>query len=294
MDYTLSCYHSSLSVHTTGAELYSYIDTHGQERIWQGNPTIWPGHAPVLFPIVGAPINNHIYVEGLAYPIHKHGFMMQREFFLVEQGENFLHFASSSDEETLRSYPFAFSLHILHYLHPNGFSTEFRIQNKDTRPMPYCIGGHPGFCCPMEPNASFEDYLLRFEKPENGEIAVCPDGELIQGYEILPILENRCELPLQYDYFDKKDALIFTSLASRQVDLIHKKSNKGIRFCFNDFDILGVWTKPGAHANYLCLEPWIGLNASKGESSNFEEKPFVRTVLPGKQEYVRFSVFLLE
>ena len=294
MKHTISCYGTSLSADTRGAELCSYTDVHGCERLWEGDPSIWPGHAPVLFPIVGAPVNHQVRFAGQTYPIHKHGFMMMREFTLVEQGNDFLHFSASADDQTLRSYPYAFRLHIQHTLLPQGFSTEFCIQNEDTRPMPYCIGGHPGFRCPMEPGAAFEDYLLRFEKPENGQIAICPDGELIRGHEVLSPLAGGRELPLHHSYFDEKDALIFTSLASRQVDLIHRKSQKGIRFRFDDFDVLGVWTKPGARADYLCLEPWVGLNAYEGESGDFEQKPFVRTVLPGQSHRLVFTATILE
>ena len=80
MKHTISCYGTSLSADTRGAELCSYTDVHGCERLWEGDPSIWPGHAPVLFPIVGAPVNHQVRFAGQTYPIHKHGFMMMREF----------------------------------------------------------------------------------------------------------------------------------------------------------------------------------------------------------------------
>ena len=293
MNYTISQYGASLRASTLGAELCSYIDATGQERIWPGQADIWPGHAPVLFPLVGAPKNGEVRFAGKAYPVRKHGFLASREFTLVEQGANFLHFAAEADEETRASYPYAFAVHILHFLRPDGFTTEFRVQNCDIRPMPYCIGGHPGFCCPMEPDAVFEDYLLRFEKPETGEIVVCPDGGLVRGHEFLPALAGGQELPLSHIYFAEKAAVIFPALASRQVDLIPRESRRGIRFQFADFDVLGVWTKPGVRADYLCLEPWVGLNAYADETGNFEDKPFVRTVQPGETHTLRYSTTLL-
>ena len=39
---------------THGAELQSLRDQNGVERIWQGDPAFWTGHAPVLFPVAGA------------------------------------------------------------------------------------------------------------------------------------------------------------------------------------------------------------------------------------------------
>ena len=38
---------------THGAELQSLRDQNGVERIWQGDPAFWTGHAPVLFPVAG-------------------------------------------------------------------------------------------------------------------------------------------------------------------------------------------------------------------------------------------------
>ena len=291
--YTIHSHGASLSVRSRGAELCSYIDAAGKERIWQADPAVWPGHSPVLFPIVGAPKNNTVRFASTEYPIRKHGFMMMREFALIEQTEDCLHFAADSDASTLTMYPYAFTLHILHHLVPGGFRTEFVIENRDTRPMPYCIGGHPGFICPMEEGACFEDYILRFSNEESGQIAVCPDGELIRGHEILPMRSNR-EVPLVHTYFDEKDALIFTDLASREVDLVHAVSGKGIHFTFADFDVLGVWTRPGMTADYLCLEPWIGLNAYDNETGDFEDKPHVRTVAPGENHSVSYTATVLD
>ena len=100
MKYTISCHSASLSADTRGAELCSYVDMYGHERLWEGDPAVWPGHAPVLFPIVGAPVDHQVRFAGQPYPIHKHGFMMMREFALVEQGNDYLHFSASADAQT--------------------------------------------------------------------------------------------------------------------------------------------------------------------------------------------------
>lgn len=44
----------SAEINTLGAELVSFKGDDGFEHIWQGDPKYWGGHAPVLFPIVGA------------------------------------------------------------------------------------------------------------------------------------------------------------------------------------------------------------------------------------------------
>ena len=44
----------TVGVNPFGAELWSVVSKeNGKEYIWQGNPEIWNGRAPVLFPICG-------------------------------------------------------------------------------------------------------------------------------------------------------------------------------------------------------------------------------------------------
>ena len=148
MNYTISQYGASLRASTLGAELCSYIDATGQERIWPGQADIWPGHAPVLFPLVGAPKNGEVRFAGKGYPVRKHGFWASLEFTLVEQGANFMLFAAVADEETRASYPYAFAVHILHFLRPDGFTTEFRVQNCDIRPHALLHRRAPGVLLP--------------------------------------------------------------------------------------------------------------------------------------------------
>ncbi len=41
-----------VKIKTLGAELTSVKDNAGKEYIWCGNPEVWPGQCPNLFPIV--------------------------------------------------------------------------------------------------------------------------------------------------------------------------------------------------------------------------------------------------
>ena len=75
----------SAGVETLGAELVSFKGADGFEHIWQGDPKYWGGHAPVLFPIVGALRNNRTLIKGDWYEMGRHGFARRREFAVVEQ-----------------------------------------------------------------------------------------------------------------------------------------------------------------------------------------------------------------
>lgn len=293
MIYSVKNSFGSLSVNSKGAELCSYKDSEGKERIWQGDPECWPGHSPILFPIVGAIQDNMTIVNGKQYHINKHGFAARKEFTLKEQTESSITLSLREDSESLEIYPFSFELSAKFVLNENGYSCTLSVANLSEAEMPFQIGGHPGFICPMDETSVFEDYMLEFEKEENGEIAECPDGIIVKGVKTFPLKDGR-RYSLNYADFDANDALIFTSLASRNVKLLNSRTLKGIDFTFSDFELLGVWTSSIKHSKYICLEPWNGMNAFKGETSEFCKRPHTTVLKPGDKKDMTFSMKLIK
>lgn len=46
----------------------------------------------------------------------------------------------------------------------------YEVTNEGTEDMPFFIGGHPGFRCPLDEGEAYTDYELRFEKDEAAEL----------------------------------------------------------------------------------------------------------------------------
>ena len=46
----------------------------------------------------------------------------------------------------------------------------YEVTNEGTEDMPFFIGGHPGFRCPLDEGEAYTDYELRFEKEEAAEL----------------------------------------------------------------------------------------------------------------------------
>lgn len=281
-------------VQLRGAQMASFQGKDGREVMWQADPAVWPQHAPVLFPVCGSVKDNQISIGGVVYPMTKHGFTRNPEFAVCRQGDDFVDLVLTPTEESKPMYPFQFAFHVIYTLLENGYATTFVVENHDTKVMPFCVGGHPGFAVPMEDGATFEDYQLIFPQVEEGKNSLAPGGYLINGSEILPEFHHSNTLPLKHELFDERDALIFTELKSRSVKLVHQHSGKGIRFDFPKMEVLAVWSKPGANANYVCLEPWHGMPGQVSESGRFEDKPFVTMLAPGQCWQGSFTVTLLD
>ena len=288
----LKCGATKAEVQLKGAQMVSFKVNDGREVIWQADPTVWPQYAPVLFPVCGMPKNEQVVIDGVTYPMAKHGFSRNPEFEVVKQGDDFVELVLTPNEESKPQYPFEFAFHVIYTLRENGFRTDFVVENKSDKVMPFCVGGHPGFIVPMEEGAAYTDYQLVFPEKETGRNLLVPGGRLVDGEEIIPF-ENGTTLPLHHGLFDERDALVFADFKSRSVDLVHKVSGKGIHFSYPKMEVLAVWSMPKKNGDYVCLEPWHGMPGQVTESGKFEDKPFVTLLGPGMSHQCGYDVQLI-
>ena len=49
-----------------------------------------------------------------------------------------------------------------HIIKNEALTVAYEVINRDTRPMYFGLGGHPGFNVPLAEGLRFEDYRLRF------------------------------------------------------------------------------------------------------------------------------------
>ena len=102
----------SAEISATGAELVRLQDRTGADLLWDGNPAVWNGRSPLLFPIVGEVAGNRLKVAGKAYEIGRHGFARTSTFALVRSDAASCTWRLESSEATRRQYPFEFRLDV--------------------------------------------------------------------------------------------------------------------------------------------------------------------------------------
>lgn len=287
----LKCGASTAVIDKKGAQMVSFKGNDGREVIWQADPNVWASHAPVLFPVCGRTKGEQVIIDGVTYPLGKHGFARNADFDVEKVGDDFVDLILKPTAETKALYPFDFVFHVVYTLRENGFRTDFIVENKSDKVMPFCVGGHPAFIVPMEDDAVYEDYRIVFPCKETGRSLLVPEG-LIDGEEIVP-LENGTTLALNHDWFDTRDTLIFDNANSRSVDLVHKISGKGLRISYPKMEVLAVWSMPNKNADYVCLEPWHGTPGIVGESGKFEDKPYATLLAPGMCHQCGYDVELI-
>ena len=137
-----------------GGALSSIKDEDGIEYLWQGNPQYWSGQAPVLFPIWGSVRDDKVSFDSdnkdILRIIPRHGLVRKENFLFRQIDEQTIAFTFKFTEVTLKNYPFNFGLKIIYRLHESTITTQYQVTNtENNRILPYFIGGHPGFNCPL-------------------------------------------------------------------------------------------------------------------------------------------------
>ena len=239
---------------TKGGELHSLINKNdGTEYLWNSN--YWSYHAPVLFPIVGKVKNGKYKVDGKTYELSQHGLARVREFEMIEKTDNTIVFELLYSEDTLKVYPYKFSLKITYTLVENGVITGYTVENRDNRDIYFSIGAHPAFMCPIEAGELINDYYFELNEKETCETMLI-SSEGYFKHERKGCLVESDIIPLSFETF-KNDSLVFESLKANKITLKSRNHNKAVTMDFTGFPYMAIWTKASG-APFVCIEPWYG------------------------------------
>ena len=283
MTTTISNSNLTAQIKHLGAELFSLKNNQNKEYIWEGNPTFWGKHSPILFPIVGSLKNNSYSINEEKYELNRHGFAREMEFELIEKTEETATFSLISTLETKKAYPFDFELQICYSLKDNKLNIDYKVINKNEITMPFAIGAHPAFAL----LGNFEEYSLEFQQDEILKYYLLEEGLISNNSNELQL--DNSQLGLKYQLFEK-DALVFKTLQSKSITIL-KNTNPILKVNFSDFPNLGIWTV--VNAPFLCIEPWFGYSDTLNEYDDFSKKEGIQLLEKKETFESNYSIEIL-
>lgn len=265
-----------------GAELTS-IKKDGKEKLHDGKE-YWKRHAPILFPIVGKLKDGKTIIEDKTFEMGQHGFARDMEFEVIKDENEIKEFRLNSNEETLKKYPYKFTLKVKYQVKENTLTVSYEVDNKDDKNIFFGIGAHPAFKC----NYTSEKYYLEFEKEET-EIGILElENGLIAKARLKEEVINNNKIYLKKDTFEK-DAIIMQNMQSSKIYLKEKeKDNIILEFDFTGFPYLGIWAPKGAP--FVCIEPWYNTADYKESTGIFEEKKKIIGLNPKEKFKCKYKV----
>lgn len=281
----------AIKVSDHGAELKSLVKADsGKEFMWQADAKYWGRTAPVLFPIVGSVWNGEYKVNGVSYKLSQHGFARDMEFSLIKEAEDELVFELKDNEESLKKFPFKFSLKIGYKLVGSKVVVSYKVSNPDDKEMYFSIGAHPAFNCDLN-----KDELL-FEK----------DGAAVSGSLKSNVIDMSCGclsdkqidvetaegiVKLTPGLFDG-DALIFEDRQADAVTLVSEADGDKLRVTC-DVPLFGVWSPVKKNAPFVCIEPWNGRCDRAGFDGSLENREYGNKLAAGESFDTSFEIEIL-
>jgi len=276
------------TINPLGAQLSTLRDRTGLDLLWDGDPAVWAGRAPLLFPIVGALAGGSYRLGSTTYRLPRHGFARGKLFDIVDSTSAAATFRLKADEATLRIYPFRFELDVHFALDGPTLSVTAYIRNTGDHDMPASFGYHPAFRWPLPFGRARSSHFIEFASDEPAPVRrLNADGLLMPERRPTPIAHRRLALE---DALFQDDAIIFDEIRSRFATY-GADDGPRVQVSFPDTPYLGVWTKP--RADFICIEPWHGVADPEGYSGGFSEKPGVFTVAAGTTFPIKMAIALL-
>ena len=283
---TLESNNVKIIVADRGAELRSY-KVNGEEFIWDRNPEFWAASSPVLFPFVGSIKNGEYNYKGKKYEIlTKHGFARTEVFDFVEETENSLKFRFSSNDETLKKYPFEFDLFLTYIIKDDILEIQYDVINKNNFNMYFSLGTHPALALDVNDDIKLSDYYLEFEKNETSQKYKLNEKGLVLD-EKADCLNNENKLHITETVFND-DAIIFKNLKSEKVTIKNSKNSKALTVEYKGFPYIAFWSKP--KAPFVCIEPWYGISDFENCTGKLEEKTGILKLENGENFFAKLVI----
>ena len=266
------------AIESNGAEIRSFKRKSTEDEfIWQINPSVWGSSSPVLFPAIGNIKEGKIVYKGKSFAMPKHGMIRNNDSLLFKQlSPSECSFTLENSEETLKQYPFKFRFSVVFSLNANRLKMEYQIENRDVDPLYFCCGGHTAYSITLNNKTKLSDYVIEFlNKTSLTTRKLGNSGLLSDQTQNISLIENT--LALSETLFNE-DALIFENINFDWVRLRKKNETKGVLVRFENYPNLALWSKPGA--DFLCIEPWLGLPDAENESVDITQKTTYQSLSP--------------
>ena len=254
MDYTIKSDKLQLTVTDEGGTMRSliYLPT-GEERLWQGGPA-WGSRDVVIFPIIGHA--GEYTVCGERFAPKSHGVVRYSKLKVEDMGDSFIQFSLENDEETAKTYPFAFLFMLRYEVKGNSMKVTYFVQSKEGK-MPFYVGGHPGLKAPGG------EAIIEFSGGENA--VEYPLGQdCARNISLKRIVANK-------ELFKECKTLQIGGLTGD----ITASTADGFNYTFYaDCPLWAFWSNEN-EGDYVCIEPWWGINDFPAAPRELSLKPFI-------------------
>lgn len=278
-----------IEIDSHGAELKSLVKKEtGAEYMWCADAKYWGRTSPVLFPVVGNVSGKQYRTKGKTFDMGQHGFARDMEFTLESQTDNEIWFVLRSNEETLAKYPYEFVLKLGYRLDGAKVEVLWHVENPSEEELPFAIGGHPAFYCPVTSGGKQSDCYIQFDIAGSLKCSTIDGylvGDRVDTYE----LEDEM-LRIDEHLFDN-DALIIEKQNIKKVSLCDPKKQAFLTIEM-DAPLFGIWRPADPGAPFVCIEPWYGRSDRIGYAGELRDREYENVLAAGENWDAGYTILV--
>ena len=278
-----------IEIDSHGAELKSLVKKEtGAEYMWCADAKYWGRTSPVLFPVVGNVSGKQYRTKGKTFDMGYYGFVCDMEFTLESQTDNEIWFVLRSNEETLAKYPYEFVLKLGYRLDGAKVEVLWHVENPSEEELPFAIGGHPAFYCPVTSGGKQSDCYIQFDIAGSLKCSTIDGylvGDRVDTYE----LEDGM-LRIDEHLFDN-DALIIEKQNIKKVSLCDPKKQAFLTIEM-DAPLFGIWRPADPGAPFVCIEPWYGRSDRIGYAGELRDREYENVLAAGENWDAGYTILV--
>ncbi|MDD8048822.1 MAG: aldose 1-epimerase family protein [Thomasclavelia sp.] len=278
-----------VNINPVGAEIHSIIGKKDEiNYMWKQDPSQWAHSAPILFPIVGALRNGECKIDNITYKMNQHGFSRNSTYTALHMKKDSVELELKSNDEIKQMYPYIFDLNVHYYLVENMLHCDLYVKNIDKNDIYFQIGGHPAFSCPFQEGEDVNSYYLEFENKETCSQKIIDIAKAGMSHTEVPFFDNENRFFVRQALFNN-DAIVLKDLKSKCVTLKSLDNDKSLKFHFNNFKYLGIWTAKHV-GGLLAIEPWVGHSDYTDFEGDFKDKEGIVNLKPNEVFKCDFAI----
>lgn len=279
-----------LVVSDKGGTMTSIFDKkRSRELLYQPQPDSWKGQDIFIFPVIHFLKDKYFMYKGERYEMKSHGLLRYMKAKERKDGNDLIE-TFTSDEETLKQFPFEFEANLRYHLEGNVISLFYTIENKGSEPMPFNMGAHPAFRLPGRKGTTMfhisENYLELPKKVNLKRIVLSEGDGYVIGEEDFGSFKK---VQLHKDYFRKYGTLAFKTEGFNSVKLIKREHSLTVNFY--DVPYIVLWSDPN-FGDFICIEPWNGLPDDVNASEEILEKKPMHLLAPNDIFHYRYDIVI--
>ena len=280
MEYRLENEKYVVRVAAKGAELLGlYSKETEHEYMWQAASEAWNAHSLLLFPCCGRIDRSRILARGKEDPLPMHGFAKDMEFEVLFASSVNVSMMLTYNKDTLRVFPYKFGLRVEFELTDAGIEERFTVYNYGKDEMPFSLGGHPAFFCPVDLDSEASDCVLEFDREQHIREYALDPTRLIRTDDTTPFLDGTT-VRLSDDFFNNGPKVL-GGVSASSVTLKSEKTGHFMRMGLEGFPFMTLWGV-GTRMTIIAIEPWCGTSDVSGTDHVWEEKYGNEHLSPGK------------